>query len=193
LANENDSGSTNKDEEDERSFMQLYAHLSLEDKEIMLELLKRASHQSEALHKLENVLVTKIQSLEELTKEHEELKCSHVDLVQRYELISIEQLKSLSCIAKLVNKNTLLKDQVERLKIENLAFQEKHNMLLYSHKNLMDGHIMLDIAHEVVIANLKSHQPHSCTCVQIETILPYINACCMPETYLVAKSDKGWL
>jgi hypothetical protein len=49
LANENDSGSTNKDEEDERSFMQLYAHLSLEDKEIMLKLLKRASHQSEAL------------------------------------------------------------------------------------------------------------------------------------------------
>jgi hypothetical protein len=31
---------------------------------------------------------------------------------------------------------------------------------------------MLNIAHEVVITNLKSQQPHSCTCVQIETILP---------------------
>jgi hypothetical protein len=29
----------------------------------------------------------------------------------------------------------------------------------------MDNHIMLDIAHEVVIENLKSHQPHSCTCL----------------------------
>jgi hypothetical protein len=113
-----------------------------------------------------------------LIKEHEEQKCSHVDLVQRYEIISIEQDNFLSCIAQLVTKNTLLKDQVERLKIENLAFQEKHDMLLCSHKNLMDDHIMLDVAHEVVITNLKSHQPQLCTCVQIETILPCANACC---------------
>jgi hypothetical protein len=71
----------------------------------------------------------KIQSLEELTKDHEELECSHVDLVQMYETISIEQDNSLSCIAQLVNRNTLLKDQVERLKIENLAFQE--NMICF--------------------------------------------------------------
>jgi hypothetical protein len=32
VANENDSGSTNVDKEDERSVMQLYTHLSLEDK-----------------------------------------------------------------------------------------------------------------------------------------------------------------
>jgi hypothetical protein len=38
VANEKCSGSTNEDEEDERSFMQLYAHLSLEDKEVMLKL-----------------------------------------------------------------------------------------------------------------------------------------------------------
>jgi hypothetical protein len=42
----------------------------------------------------------------------------------------------------------------------------------------MDDHIMLNIAHEVVIENLKSQQPHSCTCIQIETILPCANACC---------------
>jgi hypothetical protein len=40
VANENDRGRTNEDEEDERSFMQLYAHLSLEDKAVMLKLLK---------------------------------------------------------------------------------------------------------------------------------------------------------
>jgi hypothetical protein len=51
VANENDSGSTHEDEEYERSFMQLYAHLSLEDKAVMLKLLKRAREQSEALHK----------------------------------------------------------------------------------------------------------------------------------------------
>jgi hypothetical protein len=48
---------------------------------------KKAREQSEALQKLEDVLITKIQSLEELTKEHEELKCSHVDLVQRCETL----------------------------------------------------------------------------------------------------------
>jgi hypothetical protein len=40
VANENDSGSTNEDEEAERSFIQLYAHLSQEDKTVMLKLLK---------------------------------------------------------------------------------------------------------------------------------------------------------
>jgi hypothetical protein len=175
VVNENDSGSTN---EDERRFMQLYAHLSLEDKAVMLKLLKRAREQSKALHMLEDVLIIKIQSLEELTKEYEELKCSHVDLVQRYETISIEQDNSLLYVAQFVNRNTLLKDQVERLKTENLVLQDKHDMLLCSHENLMDDHIMLNITHEVVIENLKSQQPHSCTCVQSETILQCANACC---------------
>jgi uncharacterized small protein (DUF1192 family) len=144
----------------------------------MLKLLKRARKQSEALHMLEDILTIKMQCFEELTKEHKELKCSHVDLVQRYESISIRQDNSLFCVAQLVNRNASLKDQVERLKIENLAFQEKHDMLLCSRKNLIDDHIMLNIVHEVVIENLKSQQPHSCTCIQIETISPCANACC---------------
>jgi hypothetical protein len=69
VANENDSGSTNEDEEDERSFTQLYAHLSQEDKAVMLKLLKRAREQSEALHMLEDILSIKMQCFEELTKE----------------------------------------------------------------------------------------------------------------------------
>jgi hypothetical protein len=41
---------------------------------------------------------------------------------------------------------------------------------------------MLNVGHEVVITNFKSQQPHSCTCVQIETILPCANACCSPAS-----------
>jgi hypothetical protein len=104
VANENDSGSTNEDEEDERSFIQLYAHLSQEDRAIMLKLLKGAREQSEALHMLEDIITIKMQSFEELTKEHEELKCSHADLVQRYESISIEQDNSLFYVAKKISK-----------------------------------------------------------------------------------------
>jgi predicted nuclease with TOPRIM domain len=147
----------------------------------MLKLLERAREQSEARQMLENVLSMKMQCFDELTKEHEELKCSHVDLLQRYETISIEQDNALHCIAQLVNRNVLLKDQVEKLKDENLAFQDKYDMLLYTHENLIDDHIILNIAHEVVIENLKSQQPHLCTCIQIETTLPCANACC-PST-----------
>jgi hypothetical protein len=107
VANENDSESTNEDEEDEQSFMQLYAHLSLEDKAVMLKLLKRAREQSEARKMLEDVLSMKMLYFDELTKEHEELKCSHVDLVQKYETISIEQDNCLHCIAQLVNRKCL--------------------------------------------------------------------------------------
>jgi hypothetical protein len=47
-----------------------------------------------------------------------------------------------------------------------------------SHNKFMDSHIMLEMAHEVVLTNLKLYQPHICTCVEIETILPCANNCC---------------
>jgi hypothetical protein len=55
-------------------------------------------------------------------------------------------------------------------------------MLLYSHENLMDDHIILNTTHEVLMENLKSQQPHSCTCIQIKNILPCANACCLPTS-----------
>jgi hypothetical protein len=60
--------------EEERSFMQLYARLSQEDKAVMLKLLERAREQSKARQRLENVLSMKMLHFDELTKEHEELK-----------------------------------------------------------------------------------------------------------------------
>jgi hypothetical protein len=61
----------------------------------------------------------------------------------------------------------------------------------------MDDHIILNVAHEVVIENLKSQQPHSCTCIQIETTLPCANACCpstskssFEQTMIHIKSSK---
>jgi hypothetical protein len=120
-----------------------------------------------------------------LTKEHEKLKCSHDDLVQRYEHISIEQIKVVnhsSYIAQLEKKNAMLKNTIEKLNIENLALQEKHDVLVCSHNKLMDSHIMLEMADEVVLTNLKSYQPHICTCTQIETILSCANKCCSQES-----------
>jgi hypothetical protein len=41
---------------------------------------------------------------------------------------------------------------------------------------------MLEMALEVVLTNLKSYQPHICTCTQIETILSCANKCCSQES-----------
>jgi hypothetical protein len=81
----------------------------------LLKLMKRAEEQKEMLHKQEDILIEKIKDLEKLTKEHEKIKCSHDDLVQRYEDISIEQIKVVnhsSYIAQLENKNAMLKNTI---------------------------------------------------------------------------------
>ena len=102
VANENDSESESGDEDGKNDFQQICAHLNKKDMVIMVKQLKRAGEQSEMFHKLEEILIKKLESLEKLTKEHEELKCSYIDLVQRCEAISNEQtrtINSLSCIA----------------------------------------------------------------------------------------------
>jgi hypothetical protein len=55
----------------------------------------------------------------------------------------------------------MLKDLVEKLKFENITLLDKHDMLLCPHEKLMNNHIMLDIAHEVVITSLNSLLPTS--------------------------------
>jgi hypothetical protein len=117
VANGSDSESENEDEEeqesdseDEDDLQQFFAQLSKKNRMSLLKLIKRAEAQKEMLHKQEDFLIRKIEDLEKLTKELEKLKCSHDDLVQRYEDISIEQIKVVnhsSYIAQLENKNVV--------------------------------------------------------------------------------------
>jgi hypothetical protein len=65
----------------------------------------------------------------------------------------------------------MLRSQVEMMNLEKLALGEKYDMLSYSHSKLVDDHIMLDIAHEVVITSLNSCEPHSCTSDQLVKVL----------------------
>ena len=69
---------------------------------------------------------------------------------------------------------------MERLTSKNEILQEDHDELLCSHEKLMDSHLMLEIAHEVVITMVKSYQPHThkCTCTQVSYILSCANNCC---------------
>jgi hypothetical protein len=132
-----------------------------------MKLLRRNKEQGETLLRLEKTLMKTNNSLEIKTKEHEEPRCSHDNLVQRYESILFEQRNNndvLYDVAQLKTENSMLKSQVEMINLEKLVVSEKYDMLSYSHNELVDDHIMLDIAHEVVITSLNSCEPHSCTC-----------------------------
>jgi hypothetical protein len=73
----------------------------------------------------------------------------------------------------------MLKSQVEMINLEKLALSEKYDMLSYSHNELVDDHIMLDVAHEDVIANLNSCEPHSCTRVHLDNIIFICGISCL--------------
>jgi hypothetical protein len=165
---------------EEVEICQLYAQLIKEDKAILMKLLRRNDEQGETFLKLEKALIKTKDNLEKKTKEHDELVWSHGNLVQRYDLFLIEQRNNedaLSCIAQVKIDNAMLKVHVEMLKLEKLALCDKDNMLSYSHNKLIDDHIMLDVAHEVVLASLNSCQLHTCTCAHLENILPCANPC----------------
>jgi hypothetical protein len=150
---------------------------------LLMKLLRK--EQGETLLRLEKTLVKTNNNLEKMTKEHEELRCSRDDLVQWYDLVLIEQRNNddaLSCVAQLKIENVMLKRQVELLNHDKLALTEKYDMLSSYHDNLLDRHIMLDVAHEVVIASLNSCEPHSCTCAHLDNISPCANPCCSKES-----------
>jgi hypothetical protein len=185
---DNNDRENETDDVEEEEIHHFYTHLNKEDKALLVKLLRRNKEQGETLLRLEETLIKTNDSLEKMTKKHEELKCSHDDLVQRYDSVLIEQRNNdddLSCVAQLKMENAMLERQVELLNLEKLAIGEKYDMLSHSHNKLVDDHIMLDIAHEVVITNLNSCEPHSCTCAHLDNISPCANPCCSKESQLL--------
>jgi hypothetical protein len=169
------------DDVEEEEIHRFYTHLNKEDKLLLVKLLRRNKEQGETLLRLEETLIKTNDSLEKMTKEHEELRCSHDDLVQWYDSILIEQRNNddaLSCAAQLKMEHAMLERQVELLSHDKLALTEKYDLLSYYHDNLLDRHIMIDVAHEVVIVNLSSCEPHSCTCAYLDNISSCANPCC---------------
>jgi hypothetical protein len=69
------------DDVKEEEIRYFYTHLNKEDKALLVKLLRRNKEQGEMLLRLEETLIKTNDSLEKMTKEHEELKCSHDDLV----------------------------------------------------------------------------------------------------------------
>jgi hypothetical protein len=165
------------DDVEEEEIHRFYIHLNKEDKALLDKLLRRNKEQGETLLRLEETLIKTNNSLEKMTKEYEELKCSHDNLVRRYDSLLIEQRNNdtLSCVAQLKTENSMLRSQVEMINLKKLALNEKYDMLSNSHSELVDDHIRLNIAHEVVFANLNSCEPHSCKCTHSNRISPCSN------------------
>jgi hypothetical protein len=76
----------------------------------------------------------------------------------------------------------MLKSQVEMLNLEKLALSKKYDMLSYSHNELVNDHIMLNIAHEVVMTSLNYCEPHSCTCVNLDNTMSCAIPCCSKKS-----------
>jgi hypothetical protein len=176
------------DDVEEEEIRRFYTHLNKEDKALLGKLLRRNKEQDETLLRLEETLIKTNGSLEKMTKEQEELKCSHDNLVQRYDSVLIEQRNNddaLSCVAQLKMENAMLERQVEVLSHDKLALTEKYDLLSCYHDNLLDRHIMLDVAHKVVIANLNSCEPHSYTRAHLDNISSCANPGCSKESQLL--------
>ena len=58
---------------------------------------------------------------------------------------------------------------------KKLALSEKYDMLSYSYDELLNYHIMLEVAREVASASLNTCELHSCSCVYLDNVLPCAN------------------
>jgi hypothetical protein len=128
----NDDREKDIDEVCEEEIRQFYTNLNKEDKMLLMKLLRRNKEQGEMLLRLEKTLIKTNNNLEKMTKGHEELRCSHDNLVQQYDSVLIEQKNNddaLSCVAQLKIENDMLKRQVELVNHDKLALTEKYDML----------------------------------------------------------------
>ena len=78
----------------------------------------------------------------------------------------------------------MLKAQVEKLTSEHVALQETHLELEKSYEMLVDSHVLLQVAHEVVMTSISNYQPptHTCTCSQVQIMLSCDKPCCSQAT-----------
>jgi hypothetical protein len=129
---DNNDKENETDDVEEEEIRRFYTHLNKEDKVLLVKLLRRNKEQGEMLLRVEETLIKTNDSLEKMTKEHEELKCSHDNLVQWYESVLFEQRNNhdvLSDVAQLKTENSMLKSQVETINLEKIALSEKYDML----------------------------------------------------------------
>ncbi|XP_066347603.1 uncharacterized protein [Miscanthus floridulus] len=119
VASESESENESDDESDDDDDVdQCFAHLSKKDKLIMLKFIEKIEEQEE-------FLIKNIKCLEELTKEHQKLKCAHASLVKSQP--SVEHVLVETCDDSITKENEELKEEVERLRRDLIQMKGKCN------------------------------------------------------------------
>ncbi|EEE62689.1 hypothetical protein OsJ_17492 [Oryza sativa Japonica Group] len=133
-----------------------FDHLSKKDVTMVIKFM-------EAIQKQQACTIKKNEEIMSLTEEHKKLKDFHSSLTMRYEKLENEfacATNSIACVASLKKQNQELKFQLDEITNKYVDLQERHDELLCSHVNLVDSHAMLEVSHEVIIATVKSYEPH---------------------------------
>ena len=129
----------------------------------------------------------RVEAIKALTQELEKIKLEEVSLIQRYNELSNDcanATNSITSVASLEKENEMLKAQVEKLTSEHVALQGTHLEVEKSYEMLVDSHVSLQVAHEVVIISITHDQPltHTCTCSQVQIMLSCDKPCCSQAT-----------
>jgi hypothetical protein len=150
-------------------------HLSNKDKLIFMKIVEKNDElkeenkkQEQLLQKQEMFLISKL----------EELKAIN----ERYEKFSIEHAlvtNSSSSVANLEKDNIEPKARLDELSSKYNILQANYVHLECSQEELVESHIMLEVAHEVVVTSVKSSQPltHSLTCTPSQLNVSCTNEC----------------
>jgi hypothetical protein len=121
--------------------------------------------------------------LKALNEEHVKLKHSHNSLIGKLENLEKQYACATnvsSCVDPLEKEKANLKAQLEVLTSKHVKMQKDFELLKCSHEDLKDGHVMLQVYHEVVVTSVKHFQPHTqkCTCSSNFVNSICANACC---------------
>ena len=73
----------------------------------------------------------------------------------------------------------MLKAKLEKLSSEHVILQGTYMELEKSYEKLMESHVVIEMAHEVMVNTVKSYEPltHTCTCSHVQIDLTCTKPC----------------
>jgi len=121
-----------------------------------------------------------VQAVDEIKAIRKELECLKLNyglLVSKSETSSAN---SSYCIDSLQKENQVLKAKLEKLSSEHVILQGTHMELEKSYEKLVESHVMIGMAHEIMVNTVKSYEPltHICTCSHVQIDLTCTKPCC---------------
>jgi hypothetical protein len=128
-----------EEEEEDDEYDLDFDKLSKKDMITIKSLFERLQEQELLLEQQEEYLISKIEELKALNKEHRKLKHSHISLIGKHENLEKEcacATNGSSCVDPLEKENANIKAQLEVLTSKHVKMQKDYEMLKCSHEDL---------------------------------------------------------